>query len=61
MTTRPNRGLQLWRGCGVGEIAVGCQPSEGRVVVTKQRDKTRGGGGGVDPITVDTIGNRVRI
>jgi len=37
--------------------AVGCQPSEWIVAGTEQRDKTRGRGGGVDPITVETNGN----
>jgi len=33
------------------------------VAVTEKRDETGGGGGGggVDPITVETIGNRVRV
>ena len=30
-------------------------------VVTEPQDETSGGGGGVDPITVETIGNRVRV
>ena len=41
--------------------AVGCQPSEWTVAVTEQRDETRRGRGGVDPITVETIGNRMRV
>jgi len=40
---------------------VGCQPSEWTVAVTEQRDETCRGRGGVDPITVETIGNRVRV
>jgi len=44
-----------------GEVAVGYQPSEWMVAVTEQRDETGGGGGGVDPITVETIGNCVRV
>ena len=41
--------------------AVGCQPREWTVAVTEQRDETRGGRGGVDLITVETIGNRVHV
>ena len=41
--------------------AVGCQPGEWRVAVTEQRDETRGGGGGVDPMTIETMGNGVRV
>ena len=29
--------------------------------MTEQRDETGGGGGGIDPITVDTIGNHVHV
>jgi len=61
MTTERNRGLRLWRSCGEGEVAVGCQPSEWIVAVTEQQDETGGGRGGVDPITVKTIYNRVRV
>jgi len=31
------------------------------VAVTEQQDEIRRGGGGVDPITVETIDNHVRI
>ena len=41
--------------------AVGCQPREWILAVTEQRDETSRGRGGVDPITVETIGNRVRV
>jgi len=41
--------------------AVGCQPSEWTVALTEQQDETSRGRGGVDPITVETIGNRVRV
>jgi len=41
--------------------AVGCQPSEWTVAVTEQRDETWRGRGGIDPLTVETIGNRVRV
>jgi len=41
--------------------AVGCQPSEWSVAITKQRDETSRGRRGVDLITVETIGNRVRV
>jgi len=41
--------------------AAGCQPSEWIVAVTEQRDETWRGRGGVDPITVETIGNLVRV
>jgi len=41
--------------------AVGCQPSEWTVAVTEQPDVTKRGRGGVDPITVETISNRVHV
>ena len=44
-----------------GTRAVECQPSEWIVAVTEQRDETCRGGVEVDPITVQTIGNRVRV
>jgi len=44
-----------------GERAVECQPSEWMITVTEQRDETGGGGEGVDPITVETISNRLRV
>ena len=37
--------------------AVGCQPSGWTVAVTEQWDETCRGRGGVDLITVETIGN----
>ena len=37
------------------------QPEGGVLAVTAPRDETRGGDGGVGPITVETIGNRVRV
>ena len=39
------------------EVATG----GGCLAVTEPRDETRGGEGGVDPITVETIGNCVRV
>ena len=35
------------------------QAEGGVLAVTEPRDESRGGEGGVDPITVETIGNRV--
>jgi len=61
MTTQPNRGLHPWRSHEVGKGAVGCKPSEWMIAVTEQHDETGGGGGGVNPITVETIGNSVRV
>jgi len=63
------RRLSVAKGCDRGEIAraaegqraVGCQPSEWIVAVTEQRDEACMGGGGVNPITVETIRNRVRV
>jgi len=37
--------------------AVWCQPSGWIVAVTEQQDETGRGRGGVDPISVKTIGN----
>ena len=44
------------RGCG---SHTKWQPGEGALAVTESRDETRRGEGGVDRITVETIGNRV--
>jgi len=44
-----------------GEIAVGCQLSQWIVAVTEERDETGGGGGRLYPLTVETIGNHVRV
>ena len=49
------------------EVAGGCgsqtkwQPGGGVLAVTEPRDETGGGEEGVDPITVETICNRVRV
>jgi len=40
---------------------VGCQPSECQVAVMEQRDETMHGERRVDPITVEIIGNLVRV
>ena len=37
------------------------QPEGGVLAVTEPRDETRRGEAGVDPKTVETIGNRVRV
>ena len=37
------------------------RPVGGVLAVTEPRDETGGGEGGVGPITVETIGNRVRV
>ena len=37
------------------------QPEGGVLAVTEPRDETGRGEGGVDPITVETISNRVRV
>jgi len=61
MTTECNGGLPPWRSRGEGEGAGGCQQSEWMVAVTEQKDETRGGEGPVDPITVETIANFMRL
>ena len=58
------RRLSVTEGCDCGVNrrdcveAVGCQSSEWMVAVTGQQDET-GGGGGLDQITVETIGNHL--
>jgi len=41
--------------------AVGCHLSEWTVAVTEPEDETSRARGGVDPMTVETIGNPVRV
>jgi len=54
-------GVRPWSKSQRGEGVVGCQPSKWMVAVTEQRDETGGEGGGVDPITVEIIGNHVYV
>ena len=46
---------------GVVEATRSGKPGGGVLAVTEPRDETGRGEGGVDPITVETIGNRVRV
>ena len=53
--------MRPWEPRGVVEATRSGKWEGGVLAVTEPRDETGGGEGGVDPITVETIGNRVRV
>ena len=53
--------MRPWEPWGVVEDTRSGNLAGGVLAVTEPRDETRGGEGGVDSITVETISNRVRV